>query len=140
PMEAIKNAIFLLEGSIKPDAYPVYNILKKETERVSRIVRQMLGLYRHSEQVSNVDLNSLVEDTLSLFFRQLERAAIKVETRLDSLPLVLSSGDQLRQVLSNLVVNARDSMTQGGRLHIRTHHNSGPDDAHATICIVVADT
>src|SRR5205807_1048378 len=67
PMEAIKNSIFLLSGQVKPKAEPVYDILKAETERVARIVRQMLGLYRHSEQITTVDVNSVIEDTLALF-------------------------------------------------------------------------
>jgi PAS domain S-box-containing protein len=140
PMEAIKNAIFLLEGTVKPQAAPVYDILKKETERVARIVRQMLGLYRHSEQVSAVTINSLVEDTLSLFSRQLERTGIRVETQFDEVPPIISSADQLRQVLSNLVVNARDSMPNGGRLQIRTRHKRAADGVHGTIRILVADS
>ena len=120
PMEAIKNCIFLLTDQIKPDAGPVYDILKAETERVARIVRQMLGLYRSTEQVGNFDVNSVVEDTLLLFARQLERAGISVEKDLNILPQALGSADQIRQVLSNLVVNAKDSMSQGGRLRLRT--------------------
>ena len=116
PMEAIKNCIFLLTDQIKPEAGPVYEILKAETERVARIVRQMLGLYRSTEQVGNVDVNSVVEDTLLLFARQLERAGVRVEKELGHIPSALGSADQIRQVLSNLVVNAKDSMSQGGRV------------------------
>src|SRR3954453_7377695 len=130
PMEAIKNSIFLLENSVAPEAEPVYAILKKETERVARIVRQMLGLYRRSEQVSTLDMNAIVEDTLSLFARQLERAGIRANARLDKLPPVVGSADQLRQVLSNLVVNARDSMPKGGTLLVRTRHIPSADGVH----------
>ncbi len=84
PMEAIKNCIFLLTDQIKPEAGPVYEILKAETERVARIVRQMLGLYRNTEQVGNFDVNSVVEDTLLLFARQLDRAGVRVEKELDT--------------------------------------------------------
>jgi len=120
PMEAIKNCIFLLTDQIKPEAAPVYDILKGETERVARIVRQMLGLYRNTDQVGNFDVNSVVEDTLMLFARQLERAGVGVEMELGTLPAALGSADQIRQVLSNLVVNAKDSMIKGGRLRVRT--------------------
>ncbi len=58
PLEAIKNCIFMLNDQMKPEAAPVYEILKAETERVARIVRQMLGLYRNTEQVGNVDVNA----------------------------------------------------------------------------------
>ncbi len=120
PMEAIKNCIFLLTEQIKPEAAPVYDILKSETERVARIVRQMLGLYRSTDQVGNFDVNSVVEDTLLLFARQLERAGVRVERDLGILPPALGSADQIRQVLSNLVVNAKDSMSAGGVLRVRT--------------------
>jgi signal transduction histidine kinase len=120
PMEAIKNCIFLLTDQIKAEAAPVYDILKAETERVARIVRQMLGLYRTTEQVGNFDVNSVVEDTLMLFARQLDRAGVRVEKNLNLLPPALGSADQIRQVLSNLVVNAKDSMGQGGVLRVRT--------------------
>ena len=141
PMEAIKNAIFLLEASVKPEAGPIYDILKKETERVARIVRQMLGLYRHSEQVGTVDINGLVDETLQLFSRQLERSSVKVNAELSELPPIVGSSDQLRQVVSNLVVNARDSMPDtGGRLYVRTRHIPAPDGVHGKIHLIVADT
>jgi len=141
PMEAIKNAIFLLENGLKPDAAPIYDILKKETERVARIVRQMLSLYRHSEQVSTVELNSIVEDSLALFARQLERSNVQVMTDLDDLPGIVGSPDQFRQVVSNLLVNARDSMAgSGGRLVIRTRQVPSPDGVHGKVKLVIADT
>jgi signal transduction histidine kinase len=139
PMEAIKNCIFLLTDKIEPDASPVYDILKSETERVARIVRQMLGLYRNTEQVGNFDVNSVVEDTLLLFTRQLERTGIRVEIELGKLPPALGSADQIRQVLSNLVVNAKDSMGQGGALRVRTRLVR-KDDLREVIRIVVADS
>ena len=139
PIEAIKNCIFLLSDQIKPEALPIYEILKAETDRVARIVRQMLGLYRNNEQVGNVDVNSVVEDTLLLFTRQLDRAGVRVEKELNPLPPAIGSADQIRQVLSNLVVNARDSMGQGGLLQIRTHVMR-KDPLREMIRIVVADT
>ena len=139
PMEAIKNCIFLLTDQIKPEASPVYEILKAETERVARIVRQMLGLYRNTDQVDNFDVNSVVEDTLMLFARQLDRAGVRVEKELGALPVALGSADQIRQVLSNLVVNAKDSMSQGGLLRVRTHLVRRGQVKEA-IRIMVADT
>ena len=140
PMEAIKNAIYLLADSVKPEAMPVYQILKEETERVARIVRQMLGLYRTTKQVGTVDVNSVLEDTLLLFSRQLERQGIRVETDLGTLPTAVGSADQLRQVLSNLVVNAKDSMLEGGRLVARTTHIKARRGSPELVRILVADT
>jgi len=139
PMEAIKNCIFLLTDQIKPEAAPVYDILKGETERVARIVRQMLGLYRNTDQVGNFDVNAVVEDTLLLFARQLDRAGVHVERELAALPQALGSADQIRQVLSNLVVNAKDSMSNGGVLRVRTRLVR-KDQVRQYIMVSVADS
>ncbi len=131
PMEAIKNCIYLMNEGVKNDFVPVYNILKNETERVARIVRQMLGLYRNTEQVGNIEINSIIEDTLMLFSRQLERAGVKVTPDLGKLPNVMGNADQIRQLVSNLVVNAKDSMSSGGVLRLRTRllaNNNGTRD------------
>ena len=140
PMEAIKNAIYLLSDAVKTESQPVYDILKSETERVARIVRQMLGLYRNNEQVKPVNINLLVEDTLLLLNRQLGRSNINVVTHLGDIPDAVVAADQLRQVLSNLVINAKDAMAEGGRLVIRTNHVRRNEGAHGWIRITIADT
>lgn len=140
PMEAIKNAIYLLAGAVPENAVPVYNILKSETERVARIVRQMLGLYRNTEQVKPVNVNTIIEDTLLLLNRQLQRANVEVISDLRPLPDAVIAADQIRQVLSNLVINAKDAMGHGGKLRIRSHHVPGRDDLHGWVRILIADT
>lgn len=140
PMEAIKNAIYLLAGAVPESAMPVYSILKSETERVARVVRQMLGLYRNTEQVKPVNVNTIIEDTLLLLNRQLQRASVKVHTDLRPLPDAVIAADQIRQVLSNLVINARDAMPDGGRLWIRTRHIPRQRDLRGWVRILIADT
>ncbi len=140
PMEAIKNAIYLLQGGVVEEKQPVYDILKNETERVARIVRQMLGLYRNTEAVGSVDVNAVIEDTVLLFTRQLQRNRVETELDLGKVPPAIGSADQLRQVLSNLVVNARDSMTEGGRLRFRTRERGSSDGLHTWVRILIADT
>jgi signal transduction histidine kinase len=140
PMEAIKNAIYLLKGKIEPTSETIYEVLKNETERVTRIVRQMLGLYRNAGQLGSFDLNAVVEDTLTLFGRPLSKAGVTVDKRLGNVPPLKGSADQFRQLLSNLVVNSRDSMPEGGKLVIRTRHVRAPDGVHGWTTVSVADT
>jgi signal transduction histidine kinase len=140
PMEAIKNAIFLLRNKVEPDAQPVYDALKSETDRVTRIVRQMLGLYRNAGHLATFDLNVIVEDTLTLFSRPLAKDGIEIEKRFNPLPQIKGSADQFRQLLSNLVVNAQDSMADGGKLTIRTARAKSSRGSYEEISLLIADT
>ncbi len=140
PMEAIKNAIFLLKNRVDPEAHPIYDALKSETDRVTRIVRQMLGLYRNTGKLGTFDLNAIVEDTLALFLRPLANSKISVDKRLGQLPAIKGSADQFRQLLSNLVVNSQDSMPSGGKMTIRTQHIKSIRGGEGGVSILVADT
>jgi signal transduction histidine kinase len=140
PMEAIKNAIYLLRNRLDPSSQPIYEALKNETDRVTRIVRQMLGLYRNAGQLGTFDLNSIVEDTFTLFARPLSKSGVEVDKRLGGLSPMKGSADQFRQLLSNLVVNAQDSMAGGGKLTIRTRYRKSLRGPSGSISIVVADT
>jgi signal transduction histidine kinase len=140
PMEAIKNAIFLLRNKVEPDAQQIYDALKSETDRVTRIVRQMLGLYRNAGHLATFDLNLIVEDTLTLFSRPLAKDGITVEKQFGQLPPTKGSADQFRQLLSNLVVNAQDSMAGGGKLTIRTSHIKSTRGSYEQVGLLVADT
>src|SRR6266404_5459987 len=140
PMEAIKNAIFLLKNRVDHEAQPIYDALKSETDRVTRIVRQMLGLYRNTGKLGSFDLNAIVEDTLALFLRPLANSKISVEKRLGGLPAIKGSADQFRQLLSNLVVNSQDSMPSGGKMTIRTQYIKSVRGGEGGVSILVADT
>jgi len=140
PMEAIKNAVYLLAPAVSEGAAPVYNILKSETERVARVVRQMLGLYRETEPSKPVNVNTIIEDTLLLLNRQMERAGVRVETELGALPDAILGADQIRQVFSNLLLNARDAMPSGGILRVRTRTVRALDGLRIWVRVLVADT
>jgi len=140
PMEAIKNAIFLLRNKVEPGSQPIYEALKSETERVTRIVRQMLGLYRNAGQLASFDLNTIVEDALALHSRPFSKSGITLEKRLGLLVPMKGSADQFRQLLSNLVVNAEDSMPEGGTLVVKTAHVKSRRGTYESISLVVADS
>src|SRR2546422_83178 len=127
PLEAMKNAIHLLAGKLDPQLNPIFEVLRTENDRVTRIVRQMLGLYRYTAPLGNFDLNSVVEDTLALFARPLEKSGVQINKTLGKLPPIKGSADQFRQLLSNLVVNAKDSMKAGGKRLIETSENRALD-------------
>ena len=123
PLEAIKNALYLLVAGSKPDdpQRKFLDLAQRETERVSRIIRQMLGVARPSVSMTPTDVNKVVQEVLTLVEPQLRRRQILPRLELDeTLPPILASADQLKQVFLNLFLNARDAMPNGGELLVQT--------------------
>ncbi len=122
PLTGIASyAQMLLEGLSEGD--PQYDLLKKiesQSFRASDIANRLLNFSRpdgHSFEV--LDLNELVEETLSLFEPQMRKSRIFVYRELDQqLSPVKGNRGKLQQVILNLLLNAQDSM--GSEIRIRT--------------------
>jgi signal transduction histidine kinase len=122
PLEAIKNSIYLLRSSEDGESRDRFlQIAFKETERVSRIIRQMLGFARRSGAVEWVNLNQLLDEILALVARKMQHSGIRIHLEFEKdLPEIHAFGDQLRQVFLNLILNAQQSLERGGKIHMRT--------------------
>src|SRR5882724_2992833 len=122
PLEAIKNSLYLMQSSFEGDKNARFlEIARKETERVSHIIRQMLGFARRSGEVDWVDVNQLLEETLVLLEKKLKQSRIRVARMLDAqLPQVRARADQLRQVFLNLIINAQQAIESDGEIKVVT--------------------
>ena len=88
------------------------NAIQEQTESITALVRQLLDFSRdRSPEFAPVNVNQLIEKTIGLLNHQIQKASIKLETRLvQYLPTVDGDASQLQQVLFNLITNARQSM------------------------------
>ena len=122
PLEAIKNALYLMQTGAEGDKNSRFlEIARKETERVSHIIRQMLGFARRPGEVDWVDVNQLLDETIVLLEKKMRQLRIKVVKSLDdSLPRVRARADQLRQVFLNLIINAQQAIEGDGEIVIST--------------------
>jgi len=107
--------------------------IAKSTFRASEIVNSLLNFSRTSPaEFGEVDVNRVIDETISLVKHQLDKAHVTADLRFDPEPLVVTgNAGKLQQVFLNLVLNARDAMDGGGNLTIRTWH----DGAYARINI-----
>jgi two-component system NtrC family sensor kinase len=98
------------------------NIITQQTERITKIIQQLLGFVRKKKpEQKMLNLNMLLETTLDFLDHQIQRQHVKVIKNMrDHLPSVRGDPDQLQQVFSNLILNAIQSMPQGGGLHLST--------------------
>src|SRR5256714_3251068 len=140
PLEAIKNSLYLLSTGKKFEQNQRFlDVARRETERVSHIIRQMLRLARRSGEVEWADVNHLIEETLILVEKKMRQARVDVVREFDPrLPQVRARADQLRQVFLNLLLNAQQAMENGGRLRLSSslyEHALQP-----TVSVQISDT
>ena len=129
PLAVISNYIQMLAKQM-PDGDPRHSIIEKivkQTFRASEIVNNLLNFSRTGAgELADVDLNRVVEETLSLVAHPLKTSQIRVVKQLtDGLPPVRGSANKLQQVFLNLFLNARDAMPTGGMLEVRTAAHNG---------------
>jgi signal transduction histidine kinase len=106
-------------------------------KRASKITSSILAAARNrSGGLEPTNLKKIVEDTLVLLERELSKYRIALETHLADVPDVSAMGNQIQQVLLNLLINARQAMPNGGRLILRLEH----DAAAGSVDLVVRDT
>lgn len=115
--------------------------IKAAAERCAKIVRTFLAMARQRpQQRSAVRVAATVDDALGLLGYGLRTNSIAVSCDLPpDLPVVWADGDQINQVLTNLIVNAQQAMAErpGERLlAIAVRH----DPASATVRIEVRDS
>ena len=104
---------------------PHYENLKKivkETARCKDIVKRLLEFARPREpEFSLLNINEIVEKSLSIVERQALFQNIKIIKRYDShLPKTVADGAQLQQVFTNIIINAAEAMDGQGTLTIQT--------------------
>ena len=94
-------------------------------ERASKITGTILAQARNrGESFEPTDLAGLIEDTLVLLEREMNKYRVAVTTEIDpDTAQVRASGNQIQRVLLNLLINARQAMPEGGNLLVRLRNS-----------------
>ncbi len=138
PLAVISSYAQMLTKQINGDAKlsALLEKITRQTFRASEIVNNLLNFSRTSAtEFTDVSLNRIISETLTLLEHQFKTSRIKVETELyDNLPTIHGNPGKLQQVFLNLFLNAKDAMAGGGgTLRVATSNGT-------SVLVSIADT
>jgi PAS domain S-box-containing protein len=137
PLAVITSNAQMLMRQMEPDD-PRARTLDKiiaQAFRASEIANNLLKFSRvGGSECSDLDVNRVISESLSLVDPMLKAARISVHAQLKpSLPPISGNTGKLQQVFMNLIINARDAMPRGGELTITT------EAENSTVHVEVSD-
>jgi two-component system phosphate regulon sensor histidine kinase PhoR len=149
PLTSIVGSLEMLEGALKGDSARWVETIRRNAERMTAIVQDLLLLSgleaRGSEPAAaEVDLSRLLHDVTGMFAPQAESRGIALVLSIPSpLPRITADAYLLEQVLVNLIDNAL-KYTEAGEVRVQCVPDGNPGEADTGaapgIRIEVSDT
>ena len=140
PLTGVSSYTQMLLGML-PETDPKHALLQKvrrQADRASNIVNNLLNFSRTggAAELTEVDVHRVLDDTLQLLEPQFRRSQIEIARNYKpDLPKAFGNAGKLQQLFTNLLLNARDAIVDGGEVRLVTSSNG--DDS---ITIEVTDT
>ncbi len=142
PLTAIRGHVDALREGLIQD--PVtrdasLEVIAAEADRLERLVGDVLDLakldaHRFTLLREEVDMGSLIEQVYAAFGEEAKRRGIDYRCQADTSPVIVTDGDRVFQIVSNLVSNAFRWTPDGGRVSLALGSSNG------TVSVSVADT
>src|SRR5215469_13954245 len=118
PLEALINLVYLARrDAAGRDEY--LRLAEQEIGRLDSIAQQALGFVRENVSPERVDAGKLLEEVVQLYLRKLQQSQIRIERESQEQLGICGFPGELRQLFSNLILNAMEAMETGGRLRLR---------------------
>jgi signal transduction histidine kinase len=121
PLESLLNLLYLVEADpgISQRSHDHLNMAQAEVMRVSEIAQSAMKRGPRREVAESTDVAVLLSSVLELHKPKFERHHVSASTRNDDDSTAVIYREQMRQVFSNLLLNAIDAMPKGGRAFAR---------------------
>jgi len=124
PIYGIMNTLELLKTEIPPESKRrrILELSLSEMQRLYERLRNMLSFSKPEEEKRRpVKIDELIEGILLVMEKQMKESNIQVEVSFDpDVPEIMASSNQMRQVMLNILKNAKEAMPKGGTLFVKT--------------------
>ena len=135
-MTVINYARMGLRHQDDPTRTKAFEKILAASNRANQITNSVLGMAgNRSERFETTCLKQLVEQTMILMEREFQKYRVSVEYNMSEAPPVWANGNQIQQVFLNFLINARQAMSDGGRLLIGLN----ADEASQQVALSVRD-
>jgi signal transduction histidine kinase len=117
----------LMDTELNPRMSKNLAIMEEQSNRIADIVKGMLQFSQQADSCEEeIRVNDLIDKAVSFFKDDLESNGIEIVQELDDrLPVIMGEEDNLSQVVTHMIANARDAMPEGGVLRISTLADDG---------------
>ena len=138
PLAALTNALFLLrqaDGSVP--AEELLGTAQESLWRITKITRQMIGLYNRTAAARRIQVQDVVKDTLANLDSRTRKKGIRFEAELSPCEFYGIDAD-LRQQITALMENAAEQSRSLVRIKLYSR-TSGSGDSRSEFHLIVAD-
>ena len=142
PLEAVTNVLFLAQISDGlPESVREYlETADGELKRIAHITRQTLGFYRESSSATTFPMEPLLGSVIDLLKAKVISKRATVVTQCEPSIYMTAFQGELRQVLSNLLMNSLDAVPYGGKVTLRATYATAYKGNCPSLRITVADS
>jgi signal transduction histidine kinase len=140
PLAAVTNALYILRTSpqLPGAALDYVKTAEAELSRVVHITKQTLGFYRELAAPVTTSIPRLLEEVLAAYDTKIQKNNISVHKHYLGPGQMAAFPSELRQVFSNLLLNALEAVPSTGVVSVRVKQVHDGQDKHG-IKITVAD-
>ena len=138
PLAALTNALFLLRqrnGSVPADELLV--AAQEALWRITKITRQMIGLYNRTAAARHIQVQDVVKDTLANLDSRIKKKGIRCESNLSPCEFYGIDAD-LRQLITALMENAVEQSRSLVRIKLYSR-TSASGDSRSEFHLIIAD-
>jgi signal transduction histidine kinase len=123
PLTAVVGALQMLPASavVTPEAQRYVDMARNNSDRIVRIARQMLALYRKPSNAEAINIGQLLEDVVAACRCQAAGKQHRFELDVRCKGNIFGFAEEIRQALMNLVTNALEHSPDGAAIRIRAY-------------------